>query len=998
MTTRLSELSIAASLREMDARIQSLDVLIKELSDGHKKEVPVDFLAPLIAEHRAEHSAGKPGRAAAFNSKDWGEVLKKTHSSRASSLEKARIKARFLRGILGPEQPEVDRAAKTQCAGTARVDQLTEAQRVPGMLVFPGGLRRLIVDMSAGGGKSCIMLDVISNFLDADPRDFGDAPPGDAPPGDDSHKGYNIIVVGDNDVFLSIGDAIRNCPAKARYRSSPSRGGGDQDHGETMLRDINVYAGQGPEPDARKYCALSTKIAKEIMGPGLMNFAEVCARESLPVWSRAKFAFMDYARIDPWFQLYDDYMRKKQQGKNAKSVYGDIDPKGSNTIWIVDECHKLISSPDSDPRQQAAFTRIRENLKAMNAGYVVLLSATVNVTNDPLLSVQLPTVAWGKTNSDIYADGDTKKTLNVPDDARFLDPKHGFVTLQDHIDIYSPRPMTGGLPGGYKAQGAAPGFEYVRQKTSDVAALLRRHGCLEDGEDTSIYAAVDSPKVREAYAALFGNLYFVTENIRDYRFYPRVTDPYPLVRGVRAEAAHGAAIGSIVGRISAEASDNLRKARARVARKPNKENQQTLEEVERGAANNALPRRKNADPDFEAKWSERSLFVGCSILERLVDERLEGRMWTSDEVKQVEVLAPKWRAVADDIEAGVHLRGKGIVYSGARYRSSFDDSYYLLGLAFYLEHRLHYEIAPLAAMLGAAPDPSKPVLHIMADPITKFSERKTLKEAEAAVAKWRRGEVLSAQEARLALGGVRGDSYASFNGALALGGSTDSKRHDLCCLAEGGYKALNFRGVSFMCVLGTGSIGWQKQTFGRIRRFCSLAGVPDDHWTIQTWVYLLSTPGCMENFNCDCALWSWNEARGAMVEYLRQIEVAMGIGCRTWRHFSGWDKVWPRGWPGCILDGTLRDILEHRESSKAFYRCEDNNIVPSLAGDLSPVDVEASSSCRGTVPHRPTPPESRPLGGLESLVDRTQGLEANSMYKAPAAALRRFIGSESAAR
>lgn len=124
-----------------------------------------------------------------------------TFSSSMRDLER-RLHTQSLK--LGAHKfPAVPADARSRCPGPGSADfQLTELQRAAQVFFVPGvdpELRRVMVELTPGMGKTCVYMEVISKFIGKVNPETGNY--------------FNIIVLGDDEVFAAF-ESLRSCPAK----------------------------------------------------------------------------------------------------------------------------------------------------------------------------------------------------------------------------------------------------------------------------------------------------------------------------------------------------------------------------------------------------------------------------------------------------------------------------------------------------------------------------------------------------------------------------------------------------------------------------------------------------------------------------------------------------------------------------------------------------------------------------------------------------------------
>ena len=330
--------------------------------------------------------------------------------------------ARELRALARP-QPPVQPSDRKLCPKVVRgelprIDTLSPAQKLPGQLMKPGGLVRLLVDMSPGAGKTCIILDVASNFLG---------------------EGWTAIVVGDQDTRIGLSEGLRQCPAVARFVARV--GGREMDEGPTLLRDINDYY---PSSDRdRRFCGTLGDVHAELLGPGRYDCPDVPGRPPVRRWAHAKFLSLTYVEAGNLVSAWAD-------GPPASGRYRSLDPRSPKIVWLLDEAHRLINVAEEPSTWKRSILTLADFFGSLGAEpleegsatlgpAVVFLSASPNVTTNPQQTIQLVTALWGKANPNVFEAGDASKPLLVPAEG-FNDPANGFVRELRELEVVEGRP------------------------------------------------------------------------------------------------------------------------------------------------------------------------------------------------------------------------------------------------------------------------------------------------------------------------------------------------------------------------------------------------------------------------------------------------------------------------------------------------------------------------------------------------------------------------------
>jgi hypothetical protein len=197
--------------------------------------------------------------------------------------------------------------APSRCpkGGSLLIENENEVQMASRRLFQPNcdpRYRRVMVEMTPGIGKTCIYIGVIADFLGRTCKE--------------NEKPFDIIVLGDKDIFTRYSEDLRRCPARALlveyFESSDGRlvrrqllkhgtkdttqdlpkGNGD---GKVLLRDVNPRAASG-------FCAVATQISKGSKPhktfEGVQNERN-CGEDRL-VWDGSRVIFMHYALAARW--------------------------------------------------------------------------------------------------------------------------------------------------------------------------------------------------------------------------------------------------------------------------------------------------------------------------------------------------------------------------------------------------------------------------------------------------------------------------------------------------------------------------------------------------------------------------------------------------------------------------------------------------------------------------------------------------------------------------
>jgi len=135
------------------------------------------------------------------------------------------------------KQGEVQPNAPSRCGAPGGEIQLTELQRAAQRFFEPGcppPMRRIMVELSPGMGKTCIYMEVISKFIGKRDPDTG--------------KFFDIIILGDDEVFSAL-NTLRNCPARADIEAivhwNVEHVRGDKEREQVLARNV-LYKRNAP--------------------------------------------------------------------------------------------------------------------------------------------------------------------------------------------------------------------------------------------------------------------------------------------------------------------------------------------------------------------------------------------------------------------------------------------------------------------------------------------------------------------------------------------------------------------------------------------------------------------------------------------------------------------------------------------------------------------------------------------------------------------------------
>jgi hypothetical protein len=407
------------------------------------------------------------------------ELFGRAHSPR----QRAQYLADLIDGI---PDGKVPRDAPSACTARAVVEKLDPPQIVPKMLITPTSpLRRLIVVQPPGAGKTCIMLDIMANFLTED---------------------YNIIIVGDPDIFSSVRSDLRKCPARAP--------GG-------LLRERN-------KDKADPWCALYSNARREFFDP--KEAPKDC--EGGEKFGKARIYWLTHVLFGNWLKR-----------KHAKYMKDDKDNIfKSNTLILMDEVHKLTAPSEerASPSWRESLLYVGEKLFEATRDpvpdkklFVVGFTATP-IIDDPVQAICLATVMKGHTDPSIFTDKAMTKLR--------IDPKKFYTP--EYVEPVATIPVV------------EPGSGTERHmETEKVQEILREHRCIHVPPEKKGKAASDAsspvahpcpvgaaeraknllsvyslkPPTAQDLERLFANLFFVTNNTADPRKYPDLFETSRLV-------------------------------------------------------------------------------------------------------------------------------------------------------------------------------------------------------------------------------------------------------------------------------------------------------------------------------------------------------------------------------------------------------------------------------------------------------------------------------------
>ena len=868
------------------------------------------------------HSSGP--KSGAFNESSW------------ASLKTPQQQARYTTRILGGHQripPSSMRANKNECpTGGGPIQHLDPVQLEPSKILYPGSVvRRLIVQLPPGAGKTCLYLDVMSKFIG---------------------RGYTIVVVGDPDIFIAFQKNIRNCPTLIPRRLKRADGSilDDGDKGyEQKLSSVN------PGMDA--FCALKgdARVKKNLQGP---QFNCINADS----WIDTKVVFFDFVRAGNWMEAWS----AGSEGK--KSKYHAINPYSSKLLLVIDEAHKLgiPSQEQTTPnwkRKAALFPKYLHSLGTMaeENPYILAGTATVNTTTLPSLSLCLPTVIKGVSRPSLWVHNPEnfagKPQLNLH---TYLDPNQEFVKERKNIRLRSV-PPTGKMIEEIEMPVAAltqrldfyKGFQQSSASLSKAGGQKdsnRAHPCpvtIADMHNSAqkIYDPIDTKENREAIFNIWGNVAFVVDQSHDYRYYPKTDDPYPLLRGVEI---------------------------------PNGDEYVRFLKDSRG----------------HSRWTELSQFANQNVLKTMVQDCLQGNpiniarveifapkwkaaaedMMNDPQLKGRTMIYPGafFRTDCDDNYYLLLLA----FYLQAKLKPKLNQTF----------HQTQHQIYTLDDLKhgGEAQrrqDPkgkTVPGIFIVSDSSEgKYKSNDIKKHHTSLNVSMSTKRTLNAADVVCALGETqtRARQLQVYNKQGCPGAENllpmQSANHDIIIIAEGGHKSLDLECTTNGLILSTMPGGKFEQTQGRVKRRCAFKNIPlrTDLWKVHVRVYLLWEPHCLQNGAViDQALHRFYEEQHKIIRYLEMLEAMVGIGCSKWELYSNWKKHFQEfgklklGGFRCVHDKDTSSLHKQNEEIRDMYYCdygyystsETPLIRHGIAGD---VDAQSAAMTSGVFPAPPKNPE-----------------------------------------
>lgn len=820
-------------------------------------------------------------------------------AERKGPKAQAQYLANFINGLADGKVPA---DAPKRCLMTNVVDKLDPPQLVPSLLISPGSpLTRLVVVQPPGAGKTCIMLEILSNFLSED---------------------YNILIVGDPDIFSSVKQNLRKCPAR--------------EPGGNFLRDRN--------PGQAEWCALKSRAKESLMDP--KNRPPSNCGKNARVFEKARIYWLSYVLFGNWI------------GGLAK--YGSPDLKlfggKRNTLILMDEVHKL-TAPTEDPDQSwrrslfsvGEFLAKEPKEASSTKTYVVGFTATP-ILDDPVQAICLATVFKGRTDPNIFVSNDPRKELRI-------NPKTFYRDCVEEVTSIKIR---------------EPGSTFTHlMKTEEVAKRLRENNCLQvatsakstgevakrsvshpcpvsyESRASNLYKVYSlKPEAKENLKILFSNLFFVTNNSMDPRKYPKLVSRTRLVEYPRRKEGKAA--------FADLAKDAFRKH----------PNGLSWQEVSNFADQEELKR-------LVRRW----LAGNSPSHEELLTVERNAPKWKS----LAQDLAGR-----DDFagKTAVYLGARTVSGAANSTEYLFGLSFYLQGRLGYRDGTSSQVLERKLRQGG--PSRSRAV-YIIADPDTKstVATGKTSGSDEKLDALNMLLRPKNPEDRMIAIRNVRNRELQLklFNQEPCVGNLQGARRgsdYSIVLLGYEAYKALDLRCTSNLARMVLQPDGKKEQTVGRAHRSCSFGNVKEtDLWRVNSVTYVFESPSCPAR-DCDCLLGSFLEAQARLPEQILSVLRGASIGCSN---FSAYNQ-WPSG-TVCTLD---RDAPLHKtpqEKIRNFYFCsysgawdynprkDESGAQPALRRPSTPFERlrTRSTSEEGRTEPSPKTKERQRSKSLEKILD-----------------------------
>lgn len=871
-------------------------------------------------------------------------------AERWARLRNVKERSRYISSALGHrKQPYISVSKPKLCpTGGGKIEVLNDVQAVAPRLLTPEGpIRRLILQIPPGAGKTCTYLGVMAQFIG---------------------NGHTIVVVGDDDVFAVFKEGLRQCPAKVYKRMVESDGKTKAVQETVYLRDIN--------PNMSAFCTIKSQGTN----PNLQGSPYTCDPGAL-TWLDTRVYFFNFVMAGNWMQAWSEE-RKNAKGENVTSMYHEVNPFSNKLLLVVDEAHKLgvPSMEQTTERWKAAAALFPKYIASLGSDrstnpFILVGTATVNTTQMPTLSICLPRIIKGFTDPTLFIDNDITKPpqLNLHE---FLTPSAGFVRLAEKVTL------TNHPPHKRKGENVTVSVKSLKERLQkfrgfsmdDPSQTKGKKAEPPEAEDRShpcpvstralreasyyIYEPIDTAKNRKVLTDIWAGVVYIVDMSQDFRYYPTTNHPYPMIRAVELP------VESAGSKVTSE------------------EYLQLL-----------------SKPKGTARWTEVSQFADQTLVMSLVQSCLDGEILN---LALVESLAPKWKAVAEDLVKDERLRGRSMIYPGAYNRKGCDDNYYLLLLAFYLQAKLspfvkkhnpggakqHQLVSVDSALRIDREEPRNgaPAIYIVGDSTEgKYQKAEIDTHLKTGAAAIEASQTPKASDLvfMVSTREFRERQYNRYNDEVCPGPThvpQQAAGNTIIILGEGGHKALDLKCTSNGLILTTMPGGKFQQTQGRVKRSCAFKKLMNatQLWTVNVRTYLLWSDDCLHTGPViDQALHSFYTAQYEIIRYLEMLEASAGVGCSNWEAYSNWKKTFesfdhsPQGGFRCVHDEDLANLNAQNRDHWNFFYCSDgkgssaHTIERGVSGDVNPKYVERST-------HNTCPVSSETLVDAMTIVEATR--------------------------
>jgi hypothetical protein len=721
------------------------------------------------------------------------------------------VKAEFWNKFIGEVEGAIPKKAPKQCPlGNSPISHLEKTQMIPKMIITPGSpIRRLIVVLPPGSGKTCIMLDILANFLNDD---------------------FNIIIVGDSDIFQSLSEDLRKCPAEANGQ---------------LLRDRNT----GEDP----FCVLNSNlIKKEKQNLDKNNNNNNCKGDK---FKRNKIFWLDYVKFGTWLTSAGS---AKGQSKFT------VNPFSENTVIIMDEVHKMCVPGDEKTIGSDQQNALHVGRLIFEAGknqeenpYIVGFTATP-IIDDPVQAICLATIFKGHTDPAIFTDPEMTKLKIPPKD--FYNTKLGFVEEVKSITVFepgthNPQQVPIKIIQDKLIQNKCMQMQDEKKengKSKNISSIkknaLEGHPCpVGDGDRSKAITKVFKLKDKsiEPLGALFSNLFFIVDASKDPRKFPAIDSHERLVT-------------------------------------PPPEYQQKIAMGAKETPTAAWSELSNfANPKWLKRYVTKRLKGNQHEPNDTVFIEANAPKWKAlaSDLKSSNTIAGK---------TAVYMGARDIKGVCSSSDFLFGLSFYLMekngyedGTKESFEGRKEDKEKP--DYLDVSHKKNFGSIYIFAN----MTDEKMMPKRNDDEKSYK------AEDFPLLAGhtNFRKEQLKAFNDSSCVGsGGTSSANYAVLLLGDEAYKSINLSCVSNMIRLVVQPSGKGQQTTGRARRSCSFRNVFDpEDWMVKLMTYVIRVAEC-PNFDCDCILGSFYKAQAQLENQILQIMRGYSIGCTNFKNFSKWDN------------------------------------------------------------------------------------------------------------